>query len=126
MIESYLTVAELAEALKINQQTIRNWIDRGELRAVRVGPRRVRIRQSDVDTFLSRAAMPQRESTEETPSTPEDRPVRDLEAPLGSDLAQASAALNSPDRAELVAALTSLADSARSLAAALAAPQELD
>ena len=29
--EEYLTVAEVAGNLKLNQQTVRNWIDRGEL-----------------------------------------------------------------------------------------------
>jgi excisionase family DNA binding protein len=53
--ETYLTVAEIAELLKLNQQTVRNMIDRGELAAVRVGPRRVRVRQSDLDLFLASA-----------------------------------------------------------------------
>ena len=44
--DSFLTVAEVAETLKLNQQTVRNWIDQGSLPAVRVG-RRVRIRRSD-------------------------------------------------------------------------------
>jgi excisionase family DNA binding protein len=46
--ESLLTVAEVAEWLKLNQQTIRNWIDAGDLPAVRVG-RAVRIKRSDLD-----------------------------------------------------------------------------
>jgi excisionase family DNA binding protein len=49
--ESFLTVAEVAELLKLNQQTVRNWIDQGSLPAHRVG-RRVRIRQSDLDRLL--------------------------------------------------------------------------
>jgi len=49
--ESFLTVAEVAEILKLNQQTVRNWIDRGELPAFRLG-RRVRIRRSDLDRFV--------------------------------------------------------------------------
>jgi excisionase family DNA binding protein len=49
--ESYLTVAEVAELLKLNQQTVRNWIDQGSLPALRVG-RRVRIRRSDFDHLL--------------------------------------------------------------------------
>ncbi|HET9102483.1 MAG TPA: helix-turn-helix domain-containing protein [Solirubrobacteraceae bacterium] len=44
--ETYMTVAEVAETLRLNQQTIRNWIDQGRLPALRVG-RRVRIRRSD-------------------------------------------------------------------------------
>ena len=49
--ESFLTVAEVAELLKLNQQTVRNWIDAGALPALKVG-RRVRIRRSDLDRKL--------------------------------------------------------------------------
>src|SRR6202050_4347162 len=49
--ESYLTVAEVAETLKLNQQTVRNWIDQGSLPALRVG-RRVRILRSDFDRLI--------------------------------------------------------------------------
>ena len=37
--ETYLTVAEVAETLKLNQQTVRNWIDQGTLPALRAGGR---------------------------------------------------------------------------------------
>jgi excisionase family DNA binding protein len=50
--EYYLTVAEVAEMLRLNQQTVRNWIDQGSLPAVRVG-RRVRIKRSDLDRIVS-------------------------------------------------------------------------
>jgi excisionase family DNA binding protein len=50
--ESYLTVAEVAELLKLNQQTVRNWIDQGSLPALRVG-RRVRIKRSDFQRVLA-------------------------------------------------------------------------
>ena len=50
--EEYLTVAEIAATLKLNQQTVRNWIDRGELPALRVG-RRVRVRRSDFDALIA-------------------------------------------------------------------------
>src|ERR1700760_2742501 len=33
-------------------QTVRNWLDRGELPAVRVGSRRVRVLRADLDAFL--------------------------------------------------------------------------
>lgn len=49
--ESYLTVAEVAQTLKLNQQTVRNWIDQGSLPALRVG-RRVRIKRSDFERLL--------------------------------------------------------------------------
>ena len=50
--DSFLTVAEVADTLKLNQQTVRNWIDQGSLPAVRVG-RRVRIRRSDFERLLA-------------------------------------------------------------------------
>jgi excisionase family DNA binding protein len=53
--ESFLTVAEVAELLKLNQQTVRNWIDQGSLPALRVG-RRVRIRRSDFDRLLEQGS----------------------------------------------------------------------
>jgi|GEM_PF-1578664 len=50
--ESFLTVAEVAEILKLNQQTVRNWIDQGSLPALRIG-RRVRIKRSDFERILA-------------------------------------------------------------------------
>jgi excisionase family DNA binding protein len=46
--EEFMTVAEVAGLLKLNQQTIRNWIDASTLPAVRVG-RRVRVLRSDLN-----------------------------------------------------------------------------
>jgi excisionase family DNA binding protein len=54
-VEEFLTVAEVATMLKLNQQTVRNWIDQGSLPALRVG-RRVRIRRSDLDRKLEEGA----------------------------------------------------------------------
>lgn len=53
--DSFLTVAEVAGMLKLNQQTVRNWIDQGSLPALRVG-RRVRIRRSDLERLLERGS----------------------------------------------------------------------
>jgi excisionase family DNA binding protein len=55
--ETYLTVAEVAETLKLNQQTVRNWIDQGTLPALRVG-RRVRIKRSDFERILAESYSP--------------------------------------------------------------------
>lgn len=51
--DEFLTVAEIAEWLKVNQQTVRNWIDRGELVGIRLGARRVRVRASELDRFIA-------------------------------------------------------------------------
>ena len=49
--DEFLTVAEIAAEPKMNQQTIRNWIDSGYLPAIRIG-RRVRVKRSDFDALL--------------------------------------------------------------------------
>jgi excisionase family DNA binding protein len=49
--EPFLTVAEVAEILRLNPQTVRNWIDAGSLPAIHVG-RRVRIKRADLDRIL--------------------------------------------------------------------------
>jgi excisionase family DNA binding protein len=49
--DEFLTVADIAAILKLNQQTVRNWIDRGELPAYHVGWR-VRVSRRDFDAFL--------------------------------------------------------------------------
>lgn len=66
--ETFLTVAEVAELLKLNQQTVRNWIDQGSLPALRVG-RRVRIRRSDLERMLERGS-----TTAGGPASPEPGP----------------------------------------------------
>ena len=53
--DEYLTVNEIAEHLKLNPQTVRNWIDQGALRAVRIG-RRVRVSRAEMDRILAQGA----------------------------------------------------------------------
>jgi excisionase family DNA binding protein len=54
--DTFLTVAEVATLLKLNQQTVRNWIDAGSLPAVRVG-RRVRIPRAALDQLIEHGAQ---------------------------------------------------------------------
>lgn len=55
--DEFLTVDEVASLLKVNPQTVRNTIDRGDLAAVRFG-RRVRVRRVDLDTFIGAETKP--------------------------------------------------------------------
>ena len=50
----FLTVPQVAATLDVTAQTIRNWIERGTLPALRVG-RAFRVRREDVDELLARA-----------------------------------------------------------------------
>lgn len=65
--DEFLTVAEVADVLKLNQQTIRNWIDAGTLPAVRIG-RRVRIRRSDFDRLVATSYSKRADPAEPSPS----------------------------------------------------------
>jgi excisionase family DNA binding protein len=51
-----MTVAEVAAILKLNQQTVRNWIDQGKLPAVHIG-RRVRIRRADFKALIEASVI---------------------------------------------------------------------
>jgi excisionase family DNA binding protein len=94
MPDEFLTVHEVAELLKLNQQTVRNWIDRGQLPAFRVGTR-VRVRQSDIDAMIG---------AESTTSPEPDTGDSEIRERLGGALDDASAAVPTGSDAELVAA----------------------
>ncbi len=47
-----LTISEVAKALKLTDATIRNWIERGHIQAVRLPSGIYRIAQSEVDRVL--------------------------------------------------------------------------
>jgi excisionase family DNA binding protein len=58
--DDFMTVAEIAAILKLNQKTVRNWIDSGKLPALHVG-RRVCIRRADFDALIAQNAIGHRE-----------------------------------------------------------------
>ena len=49
--DSLLTVDDIARILKLNPQTVRNWIDQGYLRAIRIG-RNVRVTRAEFDRLI--------------------------------------------------------------------------
>lgn len=51
----FLTVAEVADRLRVTERFIRRLIASGELEAVRIGSRVVRIRSVEMDALLSPA-----------------------------------------------------------------------
>lgn len=88
--DEFLTVAEIAERLKLNPQTLRNWIDRGDLPAVRIG-RRVRVRRTDLERILAQGqtSRPAAEASAQGP-TAEDfwsGEAADTLQPLDEDVA---------------------------------------
>ena len=50
--QSIYTIQEVAEIMRVHQDTVKKWIERGELSCVRLGHRTIRILQSDVDQFI--------------------------------------------------------------------------
>jgi excisionase family DNA binding protein len=52
--EKMLTVKQVAERMSVDEKTVRNWIQRGELRAINIGRIRpeYRIRPEDFDEFV--------------------------------------------------------------------------
>ena len=52
--DPWLTVAEIAEELRVNPATVRLWISKGRLPAKRAGQRKLLIRRSDLDRMLER------------------------------------------------------------------------
>jgi excisionase family DNA binding protein len=52
MDETYLTVREVADRLRVTRQAIYNWIAEGKLKAVKVGGKSVRITLTSVNTLI--------------------------------------------------------------------------
>ncbi len=53
MHEEVFTVKEIAERLKVTQRTVREWIRRGELTAMKFG-KEYRVRESSLQAFIDR------------------------------------------------------------------------
>jgi excisionase family DNA binding protein len=145
MEESFLTVHEVAELLKLNQQTVRNLIASGTIPAARIG-RRVRIKQSDLERILATvtpddntaaaveladaSSGPARDSgparavggLTETAATSE---LRDRFAAALADVLRAAVDRDA-EPGELTAALRALAGDAEALAGALEPPPGTD
>ena len=51
--DPWLTLAEIAEELRVNPATVRLWVSRGRLKARRAGQRKLLVRRSDLDRMLA-------------------------------------------------------------------------
>lgn len=54
--DPWLTIAEIAEELRVNPATVRLWVSKGILPARRAGRRKLLVRRSDLDVMLTSAA----------------------------------------------------------------------
>jgi len=50
--EKMLTIEEVAERMRVNEKTVRNWIASGELPAFPIGKRGYRISETDLHNFV--------------------------------------------------------------------------
>lgn len=65
--DPWLTLAEIAEGLRMSPATIRSWISKGTLRAMRAGQRKWLVRRSELDRMLR---------GDEFDDSPSRRPIR--------------------------------------------------
>jgi excisionase family DNA binding protein len=47
-----LSVKEISEILKVTRQQVRNWINTGKLKSIKLSERGTRIKRADFDDFL--------------------------------------------------------------------------
>jgi excisionase family DNA binding protein len=65
--DPWLTLAEIAEELRLSPATIRSWISKGTLRATRAGQRKWLVRRSALDRMLAGADMAGPDSPPDAP-----------------------------------------------------------
>jgi excisionase family DNA binding protein len=56
--DAWLTLAEIAEELRVNPATVRNWVARGRLDARRAGQRKLLVQRSELNRMLAGAPRP--------------------------------------------------------------------
>ncbi|MEO1103936.1 MAG: helix-turn-helix domain-containing protein [Pseudomonadota bacterium] len=68
--EPFMTTQDVADLLKVREQTVRSWIHQQELRAVKLG-REFRVAVRDLEAFVDeRATCAPRQTNGRHPDTP--------------------------------------------------------
>jgi excisionase family DNA binding protein len=86
----WLTPSQVADELGFQPNTVRNWIRQGELSAVRIGPRKLRVHRSELRRFLQShdeladATVVGAEAQGDRPPTPGQRLIDDAPAEIGA------------------------------------------
>lgn len=83
-IDPWLTLAEIAEELRVNPATVRQWVSKGQLKASRAGVRKWIVRRSELDRMLAATRPPA--AVDDPAEAPPDEPRR-----AGSDTPTADA-----------------------------------
>jgi excisionase family DNA binding protein len=79
--EAWLTVAEVADELRVNPATVRLWISKGSLSAKRVGQRKLFIARAELDRMLAETA--DRSDSQGVRCRPDARPIESGRRPGG-------------------------------------------
>lgn len=76
--DPWLTLAEIADELRVNPATVRQWVTKGQLNASRAGVRKWIVRRSELDRMLAATNPPAEvaEPAEDERTVAEPRPAR--------------------------------------------------
>jgi len=70
----FLTTLEIAELLKVREQTVRSWIHQQDLRAVKLG-REFRVAVKDLEAFVNERATRNRAGKKKQALVGDDKPA---------------------------------------------------
>ena len=120
MTRGFLTIAEIADWLKVDPRVVRNLIDLGLLPAVRMESHEVRVKTADLERFVATLTRWQREedeaATQQGVAAYEDASAREHFAHALAETVRAAASL---DQSGLSAALRALSTAAQDFACEL-------
>ncbi len=80
MESSYFTLQQVAERLQVSEMTVRRWVTRGELPAIKLG-QQWRIRDDDLREFLEARRKSPNEPRRTEPNSPRPEDTRFVEPP---------------------------------------------